>query len=185
MLVGSSLPKTTLYCFHKVLVDPKLVQIALSRAQRRTIYIFPRTFSLGFSGFLNESAGLWILQKAIYWLELKIPFYQNWRIGQNSSKIDPSLFSENLSITFSFLAWSWRARIRSPEEAYSEPCQISKMKRFANVVNVLKVVNYFRETLHLRCLTAFWIRLCPVYFLLLLCVDWKRFLHFLHTTLLG
>ena len=42
-------------------------------------------------------------------------------------------------------------------EAYSEPCQTFKMKRF---VNIVKVFNYFYKTLHLRCLTRLWIRLC-------------------------
>ena len=39
-------------------------------------------------------------------------------------------------------------------EAYSEPCQIFKMKRFEKIVNGY-AVNYFRKTLHLRCLTRF------------------------------
>ena len=42
-------------------------------------------------------------------------------------------------------------------EAYSEPCQTFKMKRS---VNIVKVFNYFYKTLHLRCLTRLWIRLC-------------------------
>ena len=39
-------------------------------------------------------------------------------------------------------------------EAYSEPCQIFKMKRFEKIVNGY-AFNYFRKTLHLRCLTEF------------------------------
>ena len=45
-------------------------------------------------------------------------------------------------------------------KAYSEPYQTSKMERFAEIVYGLSVVNYFSKTLHFRCLTGFWIRLC-------------------------
>ena len=37
-------------------------------------------------------------------------------------------------------------------EAYSEQCQISKMKLFPKIVTA---VNYFRKMLHLRCLRLF------------------------------
>ena len=37
--------------------------------------------------------------------------------------------------------------------AYSEPCQTSKMERFAKIING-EAVNYFRKMLHLRCLTG-------------------------------
>ena len=42
-------------------------------------------------------------------------------------------------------------------EVYSEPCLTFKMKRF---VNIVKIFNYFYKTLHLRCLTRLWMRLC-------------------------
>ena len=35
-------------------------------------------------------------------------------------------------------------------QAYSEPCQASKIVRFAKIVNGLKAVNHFRKTLYLR-----------------------------------
>ena len=38
-------------------------------------------------------------------------------------------------------------------EAYSEPCQTSKMEGFAKIVNGFLAGNYFRKTLHLICLT--------------------------------
>ena len=41
-------------------------------------------------------------------------------------------------------------------KAYSEPCQTSNMEHFAKESTN---VNYFLETLYLRCLTGFWIRL--------------------------
>ena len=47
-----------------------------------------------------------------------------------------------------FLEGSWKYI----PEAYSEPCQTSKMERFA------KTVNYFCKTVHLR--FWFWIHLC-------------------------
>ena len=47
---------------------------------------------------------------------------------------------------------------RKALEAYSEAYQASKMECFAKIER-LKAVNYFRKTLHLRCLTGFWIRL--------------------------
>ena len=39
-------------------------------------------------------------------------------------------------------------------ETYSDPSQTSKMALFAKIVNGL-AVHYFREKLHLRCLTGF------------------------------
>ena len=40
-------------------------------------------------------------------------------------------------------------------EAYSEPCQTSKMKGFARIFVVFLVVDYFRETLRLKYLPGF------------------------------
>ena len=40
--------------------------------------------------------------------------------------------------------------IKSDREAYSEPCQKSKMERFAKIT-----ANYFRKTRHITCLTGF------------------------------
>ena len=37
-------------------------------------------------------------------------------------------------------------------EGYSQPCQTSRIERFARIVNGLKTVNYFHKTLYLRCL---------------------------------
>ena len=42
--------------------------------------------------------------------------------------------------------------IKSDREAYSEPCQKSKMERFAKIT-----ANYFRKTRHITCLAGFWI----------------------------
>ena len=39
-------------------------------------------------------------------------------------------------------------------EALRDPCQTSKMERFANIVNC------FHKRLHRRCLTVFWKRMC-------------------------
>ena len=39
-------------------------------------------------------------------------------------------------------------------EAYSEPCQTSRMEGFAKIVNSFLALNYFRKTLHLICLTG-------------------------------
>ena len=47
-------------------------------------------------------------------------------------------------------------------EAYSEPFQTSKMVIFAKIVKQLTAVDYYCRTLHLRCLTRFWI--CPSIF---------------------
>ena len=71
-------------------------------------------------------------------------------------------------------------------EAYSKPCQTSKMDVFAEIVNgfsfltifaksfilevwqdpefVCEASNDFREKFHLSCLTGFWIHLCVNYF---------------------
>ena len=40
-------------------------------------------------------------------------------------------------------------------EAYSEPCQTSKMEHFVKNSQQLKGVNYFCKSLHLKCLTRF------------------------------
>ena len=40
-------------------------------------------------------------------------------------------------------------------QTYSEPCQMSRMDRFAKIVKRLLAVNIFWETLHLRCLQWF------------------------------
>ena len=56
----------------------------------------------------------------------------------------------------------------SNPEAYSEPCQTSKMDCFAKIVNgwkSLKAVNYSCKALNLRFLTEFWIRLCNLQFI--------------------
>ena len=56
----------------------------------------------------------------------------------------------------------------SNPEAYSEPCQTSKMDCFAKIVNgwkSLKAVNNSCKALHLRFLTEFWIRLCNLLFI--------------------
>ena len=44
-------------------------------------------------------------------------------------------------------------------EMYLEPCQLSKMERFAKKSILLKTVHYIRKKLHSRCLTGFWIPL--------------------------
>ena len=44
-------------------------------------------------------------------------------------------------------------------EAYSEPCQTSKMNGFARIFIGFLVVDYFRKTLRLKYLPRFWIRL--------------------------
>ena len=51
---------------------------------------------------------------------------------------------------------TWNSLLFLLTEMYSEPCQTSKMKLYAKIVNV----NYFHKKLHLRCWTGFWIRLC-------------------------
>ena len=43
----------------------------------------------------------------------------------------------------------------SNPEAYSGPCQTSKMRVFCRNIQQLKAVNYFHKTLHVRCLTEF------------------------------
>ena len=45
-------------------------------------------------------------------------------------------------------------------EAYSEPCQTSKIECFEYKFKGLnlKAVDYFLKTLHLRCLAEFWVR---------------------------
>ena len=57
-------------------------------------------------------------------------------------------------------------------ESYSEPCQRSKMKRFANPLpssppplppTPANNVNYFCKTFHHSCLTGFWMRLCRLF----------------------
>ena len=40
-------------------------------------------------------------------------------------------------------------------EVYLEPCQISKVESFPNLVEWLQAVNYFYKKLHLRCLIGF------------------------------
>ena len=40
-------------------------------------------------------------------------------------------------------------------EAYSEPCQTSKIELFAKIVDGFLAINYFFKTHHLRCLTGF------------------------------
>ena len=40
-------------------------------------------------------------------------------------------------------------------EAYSEPCQTSKMEVFEKIMNGLFVFGYFCKELHLRCMARF------------------------------
>ena len=55
------------------------------------------------------------------------------------------------------IVWMWKFKLNFAE-AYWEPCQTSKMERFAKLVNgwLVLVVNYFLKTLHVRRLTGFW-----------------------------
>ena len=54
----------------------------------------------------------------------------------------------------------YHVNILSKAEAYSEPCQTSKIEIFAKIVNSLKPLTIFTEKLDLRCLTGISIRLC-------------------------
>ena len=45
-------------------------------------------------------------------------------------------------------------------EAYTEPCEISKMELFVKIVNGIKPLITFTEKLHLKYLTRSWIHLC-------------------------
>ena len=78
-----------------------------------------------------------------------ISFIPNPSVTKNKCLLDPIFFSCDFAILQKLL-WT---------KTYPEPCQVSKMERFANIVQFLKAVNYFRKTLHLRCLSGFWIRL--------------------------
>ena len=61
-------------------------------------------------------------------------------------------------------------------ETYSELCEISRMEPFEKNRSWLKIVNYFRKNLHLRCLTGVWIRL---WYLLgnILSFQWRILAH--------
>ena len=51
------------------------------------------------------------------------------------------------------------------ERMHLEPWQTSKVKQFVETVNRFWAINYFHKTLHLRCLTVFWIGLCAQIFI--------------------
>ena len=57
--------------------------------------------------------------------------------------------------TFSALKNSWLRAYHSVNEEHSEPCQTSKMKFFARVVNGFQLLTTFCKKIHFRYLTGF------------------------------
>ena len=106
-----------------------------------------------------------------------------WKVDSKQSKFkwssgNDNIYCENGNVVIAYLMFP---------EVHSEPYQRSKMDYFAGMVNT-----YFQKTLHVRCLTGFWIRFWKpksmflnIFSLLQTCTPCKAFLSstFLHCSL--
>ena len=69
-------------------------------------------------------------------------------------------FSRILTANFRTTIFQNTFQVAASAEAYSGPCQTSKMELFVNIINGLKPLTIFTKKLHLRCFTRFCVRLC-------------------------
>ena len=69
-------------------------------------------------------------------------------------------FSRILTANFRTPIFQNTFQVAASAEAYSGPCQTSKMELFVNIINGLKPLTIFTKKLHLRCFTRFCVCLC-------------------------